>query len=201
MNWLASTTFQGEYVTLVPLSMGHCSALVEAAKEGDLWKLWYATVPTPEDKDAMVNEIQRRLNLQEQGIMLPFTVIDNKTNQPIGMTTYCNIDAANKRLEIGWTWYRKSMQRTAANTESKLMLLTHAFEVLQCIAVEFRTNFFNQTSREAIERLGAKFDGLLRNHRIMRNGLIGDTCVYSIISTEWPSVKMNLLMKIRSHQG
>jgi RimJ/RimL family protein N-acetyltransferase len=112
------------------------------------------------------------------------------------MTTYMDINAMNKRVEIGFTWYRKSMQRTAVNSECKLLLLTHAFEVLQCIAVRFSTNYFNVNSRRAIERLGAKLDGVLRNHRMMPNGVIADYCIYTIIKCEWPAVKTNLHYKL-----
>jgi len=124
--------------------------------------------------------------------MLPFTVIERSTDQVAGMTTYLNIDAPNKRLEIGATWYRKSVQRTGLNTECKYLLLKHAFEELACNAVEFRTHFLNQQSCRAIERLGAKFDGILRAHMVMPNGTIRDTAVYSIIAGEWPTVKANL---------
>ena len=124
--------------------------------------------------------------------MLPFTVIDNATGRPAGMTTYMHIDAVNKRLEIGSTWYRKGVQRTAVNTEAKRILLGHAFEQLQCIAVEFRTHFLNQQSRRGIERLGAKLNGVLRSHQRMANGTLRDTCVYSIVAPEWPAIMAHL---------
>lgn len=196
MNWITPVTLQGDYVTLTPLNINDYSDLIAAAKDGELWKLWFASVPVPEE---MKNEIQRRLDLQEQGLMVPFTVIDNKTKQAIGMTTYCNIAQEHKRLEIGWTWYRKSMQRTAVNTESKLLLLTHAFESLQCNVVRFNANYFNHASCKAIERLGAKFDGILRNNRILKNGMISDDCTYSIIKSEWPIVKTSLQWKLNSN--
>ena len=139
----------------------------------------------------MQSEIERRLGLQAAGSMLPFTVKD-ADGKVAGMTTYMNIDAVNRRLEIGSTWYRKSVQRTALNTECKLLLLRHAFENLGCIAVEFRTHFLNRQSRGAIERLGAKLDGVLRSHMILPNGTLRDTAVYSIIAGEWPTVKANL---------
>lgn len=197
MNWSAPITLQGEHIKLVPLTAEHCGALMDAVKDGELWKLWYTIVPSPEK---MSQEIQRRLDMQTKGVMLPFVIVANVTQQVVGMTTYCNIDANIKRLEIGWTWYSKSVQRTALNTECKLLLLTHAFEVLQCIAVEFRTNFYNFTSRKAIERMGAKQDGILRNHRITPNGIVGDTCVYSIINSEWPAAKINLISKLEFHK-
>ena len=182
---------QGQHVTLVPLSMTHHDQLTEAVKDGELWRHWYTLIPSPEK---MGEEITRRLKLHEQGSMLPFTVMAH--GQAVGMTTYMNIDAPNKRLEIGSTWYRANVQRTGLNTECKRLLLAHAFEQLNCIAVEFRTHFFNQQSRRAIERLGAKLDGILRNHAINNHpdaaGALRDTCVYSILNTEWPSVKAHL---------
>jgi RimJ/RimL family protein N-acetyltransferase len=189
MTWLASVTLKGRHASLEPLSQHHHDDLVEAVKDGELWRLWYTTVPKPEGMRA---EIERRLDLQRQGTMLPFTVIHNDSGKPVGMTTYMNVDCVNRRVEIGSTWYRKSMQRTAVNTECKLMLLTHAFESLNCIAVEFRTHFFNHKSRGAIERLGAKLDGVLRSHQLATNGTLRDTCVYSIIAGDWPTVKTHL---------
>lgn len=188
-TWLAPITLSGRHATLVPLSHDHHDDLVAAVKDGELWKLWYTTVPGPENMKA---EIDRRVDLQRQVSMLPFTVILNATGKAVGMTTYMNVDSINKRVEIGSTWYRKSVQRTPVNTECKLMLLTHAFEPLECIAVEFRTHFFNHKSRRAIERLGAKLDGILRSHQRATNGTLRDTCVYSIIAGEWPTVKAHL---------
>ena len=189
MPWLDPVTLEGEYATLVPLNRSHLDDLAEATKDGELWKLWYTVVPTAED---MAGEIDRRLGLQEAGSMLPFTTIENATGQAVGMTTYMNIDAASKRVEIGSTWNRKRVQRGPMNTECKFMLLRHAFEALDCIAVEFRTHFFNHQSRGAIERLGAKLDGVLRNHMVMADGSFRDTCCYSIIASEWPTVKTHL---------
>jgi RimJ/RimL family protein N-acetyltransferase len=182
-------TLSGKHATLVPLTQAHHDDLVAAVKDGELWGLWYTGVPTPEKVGA---EIDRRLDLHAKGSMLPFAVIENATGLAVGMTTYMNIDTRNNRVEIGSTWYRKRVQRTPLNTECKLMLLTHAFETLNCIAVEFRTSFFNHQSRRAIERLGAKLDGILRQHMAMPNGTVRDTCVYSIIPCEWPSVKAHL---------
>jgi RimJ/RimL family protein N-acetyltransferase len=176
-------------VNLEPLDHRHCDELIEAVKDGALWTLWYTPIPKPEDMKA---EIDRRLALQAAGSMLPFAVIDNTTGQAVGMTTYMDADPANRRVEIGSTWYRKRVQRTQLNTQCKLLLLAHAFETLNCIAVEFRTHIFNHQSRAAIERLGAKLDGILRNHRIASNGTLRDTCVYSIIASEWPTVKAHL---------
>jgi N-acetyltransferase len=189
--FLQETQLLGKHVQLVPLSMAHHDALVEAVKDGELWRHWYTFIPTPEK---MADEISRRLNLHQQSSMLPFAVLQE--GKAVGMTTYMNIDVANKRVEIGSTWYRANVQRSGLNTECKRLLLAHAFEQLNCIAVEFRTHFFNQQSRNAIERLGAKLDGILRNHAINTHpdavGALRDTCVYSILNTEWPSVKAHL---------
>ena len=186
-----ATTLRGQHVCLMPLSAAHHDDLIEAVKDGELWRHWYTAIPTP---DKMAAEIERRLSLHKQGSMLPFTVQVN--GKAVGMTTYMNIDAANQRVEIGSTWYRASVQRSPINTECKRLLLAYAFEQLQCNAVEFRTHFFNQQSRRAIERLGAKLDGVLRNHQINHHpdaaGALRDTCVYSILNTEWPSVKAHL---------
>jgi RimJ/RimL family protein N-acetyltransferase len=193
MTWLQPVTLRSPRVTLEPLDHHHCSDLIEAVNDGQLWTLWYTPIPTPEKMSA---EIGRRLALQAAGSMLPFAVIDNTTGQTVGMTTYMNADPANRRVEIGSTWYRKSVQRTDLNTQCKLLLLTHAFETLNCIAVEFRTHAFNHPSRKAIERLGAKLDGILRNHRILANGTLRDTCVYSIIASEWPTAKAHLTWEL-----
>ncbi|WP_396436748.1 GNAT family N-acetyltransferase [Limnohabitans sp.] len=186
-------TLTGAHVRLEPLRAEHHEALVQAVRDGELWNHWYTAIPTPQ---GMAAEITRRLDLQAKGSMCPFAVIDPATNQAVGMTTYMNIDAANRRIEIGSTWYRQSVQRSPLNTEAKRLLLAHAFEQLNCIAVEFRTHFFNQQSRRAIERLGAKLDGVLRSHQInphpLGAGALRDTCVYSIIASEWPNVKTHL---------
>ncbi len=171
------------------LSPDHTAGLVEAVQDGRLWELWYTSIPAPEKMEV---EIARRLKLHEEGRMLPFTVFNARTGETLGMTTYMNVDAMHRRVEIGSTWYRKSAQRTGLNTECKLLLLTHAFEVLDCIAVEFRTHFFNHQSRRAIERLGAKQDGILRAHMVSGDGSLRDTVVYSIIAAEWPAVRQHL---------
>lgn len=185
---LVPMTLKGHRARLVPLSLDHHDALVEAVCDGELWKLWYTAIPSPEGMKA---EIARRLSLQAEGRMLPFTVLDAE-GTVAGMTTYMNVDVSNRRLEIGSTWYRQSAQRTALNTQCKLMLLTHAFEDLDCIAVEFRTHVLNSQSRRGIERLGAKLDGILRRHMIQPNGTIRDSVVYSITAEEWPMVKSHL---------
>lgn len=187
--WPDLFSVEGDHVSVVPLAMEHHDDLVEAAGDGELYRLWYTKVPEPENVGA---EIKRRLELRSVGSMLPFAIIEKASGKATGMTTYMNLDAANRRLEIGATWCRQSVQRSPLNTECKLLLLQHAFEKLDCICVEFRTHFMNVQSRRAIERLGAKLDGVLRSNMIMANGTIRDTAVYSIIASEWPAVKANL---------
>jgi len=188
MPWLEPVTLRGAHARLEPLSPDHYDGLVEAVSDGELWKLWYTFIPKAAD---VRKEIDRRLGLQASGAMLPFTVFD-PDGKIAGMTTYMNVDTPNRRVEIGSTWYAKRVQRTALNTQCKLLLLQHAFEKLDCIAVEFRTHFFNHQSRRGIERLGAKQDGVLRNHQIAPNGTLRDTVVFSIIASEWPTVKAHL---------
>lgn len=187
--WPTEVVLEGEHARLEPLRADHGPALAEAVRDGELWRLWYTSVAAPED---MASDIDRRLALRSAGSCLPFTVVERASGEPVGMTTYMNIDAVHRRVEIGATWYRGRVQRSAINTECKRMLLAHAFETLDCIAVEFRTHFFNQASRTAIERLGAKLDGVLRSHQRTADGALRDTCVYSIIASEWPAVRANL---------
>ncbi|PHM69852.1 GNAT family N-acetyltransferase [Xenorhabdus kozodoii] len=182
-------TLTGKHVTLLPLSHDRHDEFVRAIEDGQLHKLWYANVPDPVN---VQREIERRLSLHAKGSMLPFTVINNVTGMAVGMTTYMNIDANTPRLEIGSTWYAHSVQRTAINTEAKFLLLQYAFEELECVAVELRTHFLNQQSRRAIERLGAKLDGILRHHLRAKEGSIRDTCVYSILLNEWLVIKTHL---------
>ena len=174
---------------LEPLAREHEAAIKKAAADGELWKLWYTSVPAP---DKATEWLDIALDMRERLGAMPFVVRDQATGDVIGSTRYFNVDTANRRLEIGHTWYARSAQRTAINTECKLLLLTHAFEALRCIAVEFRTHWFNHHSREAILRLGAKQDGVLRNHQILPDGSKRDTVVFSIIDGEWPAVKRNL---------
>ena len=188
MPWLEPVTLRGAHARLEPLLHDHVAGLTEAVKDGELSKLWYTAIPQAEN---MAKEIDRRLGLQKAGAMLPFTVFD-ADGKISGMTTYMNVDTPNRRVEIGSTWYAKRVQRSAVNTQCKLLLLQHAFEKLDCIAVEFRTHFFNHQSRRGIERLGAKQDGILRSHQIAPNGTLRDTVVYSIIASEWPTVKAHL---------
>ena len=184
----APVTLQGPHVRLEPLRPEHAPALAEAVQDGELWQLWYTAIPAP---DGVAAEIERRLALLAAGSMLPWAVL-NASGTPVGMTSYMNIDHAHQRVEIGSTWYARSVQRTALNTEAKRLLLVHAFEALDCIAVEFRTHRFNQQSRRAIERLGAQFDGMLRKHQRAANGTLRDTAVYSITADEWPTVRAHL---------
>ena len=189
MIWPPSVTLSGERVTVEPLRIDHHDALVDVVRDGELWKLWYTKIPAP---DGIRADIERRLGLRERGSMLPFVIVDTTKNKIVGATSYMNIDAENRRVEIGSTWYAQSAQRTGVNTECKFLMLRHAFERLDCIAVEFRTHFLNKQSRAAIERLGAKLDGILRSHWRLANGALRDTCVYSIIAAEWPTVKAHL---------
>ena len=193
MSFLEPITLRGSHVTLVPLSHDHHDDLVEAVRDGELWNLWYTIIPEPTKVRA---EIERRLALQAKGTAVPFAVLQPSSGKAVGLTSYVNIDAVNRRVEVGATWYGASAQRTPLNTEAKLLLLTHAFEAKSCIAVEFRTHFMNQQSRRGIERLGAKLDGILRNHMVMANGTLRDTCVYSIIASEWPTVKTHLAWQL-----
>lgn len=191
-------TLTGRLVVLEPLATEHHDGLVEAARDGELWRLWYTSVPTP---DEMAGEIEHRLALRADGSMLPFTtrLVDPETGGPgrvVGMTTYANIDAATPRVEIGYTWNAASVHGTGTNAESKLLLLAHAFDVLGCPAVELRTHWLNHQSREAIARLGAKQDGVLRSHTRSRDGLLRDTVVFSILAHEWPTVRQGLEFRL-----
>ena len=186
--WPPAVELAGAHARLVPLAREHANGLAEAVRDGELWTLWYTSVPPPE---RMAGEIERRLGLRERGSMLPFTVLD-AAGRIVGMTTYMNIDAQHRRVEIGSTWTAASAQRTGLNTECKLLLLQHAFEALDCIAVEFRTHRLNTRSRRAIERLGAQLDGILRAHQRTADGSLRDTAVYSIVAAEWPTVRAHL---------
>ncbi|RJF98023.1 GNAT family N-acetyltransferase [Noviherbaspirillum saxi] len=195
MNFVEQVRLEGRHVTLEPLGPQHEEEIRLAVQDGELWKLFFTTVPSPEAVGAYISQL---LDLRDRGSAFPFAVRDKASGRIVGSTRYLNIDAVNRRVEIGGTWYAKSMQRSGINTECKLMLLTHAFEQLDCIAVEFRTDWFNKRSQAAIERLGAKLDGILRNHMIMADGRVRDTVVYSIIRNEWPGVKTNLQFKLEA---
>lgn len=197
MPWPDPVELAGPHVRLLPLSEDHHDALCAATRDGELWKLWYTAVPSPE---GMAAEIRRRLALQAAGSMLPFTVVDAQ-GTVVGMTTYMNVDAVHRRVEIGSTWYAARAQRTPLNTDAKRLLLGHAFEPLGCIAVEFRTHRLNTQSRRAIERLGAQLDGVLRAHQRAADGSLRDTAVYSITATEWPTVRAHLDWQLSKPRG
>jgi RimJ/RimL family protein N-acetyltransferase len=195
---LEPVTLTGGGVTLEPLHVGHTDELAAAASDGRLWELWYTSVPTPE---GMAADVEERLARQAAGEMLPFVVRRDADGAVVGATTYCNLDLAVPRLEVGYTWTAASAQRTGVNAASKLLLLGHAFEVLGCLAVEFRTHWHNHQSRAAIARLGAKQDGVLRNHRRMPDGSLRDTVVFSITDAEWPAVRSGLRHRLARHAG
>lgn len=196
-DFLTPVTLQGPCVRLEPLTPAHSDGLALAAADGELWKLWYTSVPVIAEMPAYVAAFLER---QQKGEAQAFAVRDLASGGIVGHTSFCNADGHHRRLEIGYTWYAQSAQRTGINTETKSLLLAHAFETLACIRVEFRTHWFNQRSRAAIVRLGARQDGVLRNHQIMPDGTLRDTVVFSIIDTEWPAVKRHLqfLMESRS---
>lgn len=189
-KWIEPITLTGTLVKLVPIALVHEQGLIEAAQDGSMWELWFTSVPKP---DQVRDFISNALDLQIIESAQAFSIIELSTGRILGSTRFCNIDTKNHRLEIGYTWYRQSVQRSGVNTECKLLLLLHAFEQLQCIAVEFRTNWHNHKSRAAIARLGAKQDGVLRQHQLMPNGQYRDTVVFSILNSEWPAVKSQLL--------
>lgn len=198
MPFVEPVTLTGRHVRIEPLAREHDAGVRAAAADGELWRLWYTSVPSPEGTPAWFDtafDVQTRF-----GAMV-FVIREIATGDVVGSTRYFNVDAANRRLEIGHTWYAKRVQRTAVNTECKLLLLTHAFEALGCIAVEFRTSSFNFRSREAIARLGAKQDGILRNHQILPDGTLRDTVVFSIIAPEWPAVKRHLAYRLERPQA
>ena len=195
-RWIAPIPLQGKLITLAPLNASHQQGLIEAATDGALWNLWFTHIPKPEQTEAY---IANALQQGQQGTACAFTVIDNLSGRILGSTRFCNIDATNRRAEIGYTWYRQSVQRTGVNSECKLLLLSHAFETLNAIAVEFRTHWHNHKSRTAIARLGAKQDGILRQHQIMPDGSYRDTVVFSILNNEWPTVKNALLRSMQRY--
>jgi N-acetyltransferase len=194
-RWIEPVTLSGSKVLLEPLSFEHLDGMSAAVKDGELWNLWYTSIPSPEKVE---DYIRTALDMRENAGAMPFAVRGRESNTIIGCTRYFNVDEINQRLEIGHTWYSKSYQRTAANTESKYLLLSHAFEELNAIAVEFRTHWHNHKSRAAIARLGAKQDGVLRNHTRSADGIYRDTVVFSIINLEWPAVRQSLKSKLNS---
>ncbi|WP_144711530.1 GNAT family N-acetyltransferase [Curtobacterium pusillum] len=196
MEIAPAPTLTGDRVTLEPLAPEHADDLRAAVADGDLWRTWYTSVPAPAQVD---DEIDRRLAEQAAGRMVPLAVRDRPTGRVVGSTTFLNLDTGNRRAEIGATFLSKSTQRSGVNTEAKLLMLSHAFDVWQCIAVEFRTHWHNLQSRAAIAALGAKQDGVLRNHSIGRDGTLRDTVVFSIIASEWPTVRLSLAERLRQH--
>lgn len=191
-DWTTAPTLTGKHVTLRPLVAEDRDALVEATRDGRLWEIFYAFAPGPETIDLW---LAYTFNKQRQERDMTFTVLD-ATGKVVGSTRYLRINPANRRVEIGGTFYAKSVQRTALNTEAKLLLLSYAFETLGCVCVQIRTDWFNKQSQRAIERLGAKQDGVLRGQRITPDGRVRDTVVYSILDHEWRGVKANLQMML-----
>jgi RimJ/RimL family protein N-acetyltransferase len=194
MAFIEPLILKGAIATLEPLAREHEAGLAKAAADGELWRLWYTGVAPP---DKMAEYVATALDQRARLDAMPFVVRENATGEIVGCTRYFNVDVANRRLEIGHTWYAKRVQRTGLNTECKLLLLGHAFEKLRCIAVEFRTHWFNHASRTAIARLGAKQDGVLRNHQLMPDGAKRDTVVFSIIDSEWLAVKRHLQFQLQ----
>ena len=189
-------TLTGDVVVLEPLASHHGEELAEAVRDGELHALWYANVPSPA---GMAEDIGRRLALQDAGAMLPFAIRRRIDGLALGMTTYLNIDRVLPRVEIGATWLRASAMGTGANVDAKHLMLGHAFDVWECPAVEFRTHSMNQQSCSAIERLGARLDGVLRSHARTRDGALRDTCVYSVTAPEWPAVRAELEARLAGH--
>lgn len=191
-KWLSETELKGDLVTLIPMTMAHRDAMVDAASDGKLWELWYTAVPSADTVEAYIDTA---LANYAADTSLPFVVIENSSRKLIGSSRYLNAEQKHRRLEIGNTWYKSSVQKSGINTECKLLMLSHAFETLNSVCVEFRTHWHNHPSRNAIARLGAKQDGVLRNHQIDASGAHRDTVVFSIIEHEWPTVKQSLLYK------
>lgn len=193
--WKTVPTLRGQHVTLQPLQMEHVPGLRDALEGSGLDQLWYTQVPSPEQAEAYV---RAALQAQSEGKVLPF-VIRDAAGDIIGSTRFYDMDASVPRLSLGYTWYTPRVQRTGANTEAKLLLLQHAFEAMGCISVVLETSWFNVTSRTAIARLGAKQDGVLRNHKRHADGTPRDTVIFSIIDAEWQGVKRHLQYRLDSH--
>ena len=192
-KWLKEIVLETNNIKLLPISESHKADLLIASTDGNLSELWFTSIPTKNNID---NYIAKAIEDYNQDKGLAFVVIDKNTNRIIGTTRYTNATPEHRRLEIGYTWYSKTFQKTYVNSECKLLLLTHAFEELKAIAVEFRTNWYNFTSRNAIARLGAKQDGVIRNHQIMSDGSFRDTVIFSIIESDWKACKHSLNYKI-----
>src|SRR6476469_1797841 len=194
--WATPVTLRGQHVLLEPLSAAHADGLRAATQDGSLWQRWYTNVPAPEAVDA---HIASALAMQDESKALAFAVRD-ASGDVVGATRYYDLDPGVPRASIGYTWYAGRAQRTGLNTEAKLLLLEHAFEALGCVAVAFEASWFNQASRNAIARLGAHQDGVLRSHKRHADGSIRDTVVFSIIASEWPAVKTNLMARLGAHE-
>lgn len=193
MTFADAPTLQHAAVRLERLDHTHRDDLAAAVRPGELWRTWYTTIPSPE---GMAADIDRRLAQYTAGRVAPWAIIDTSSGSAVGVTTYLNLDESHRRLEIGSTWLGRRAQGGAINPAAKLLLLQRAFEDLGCLAVEFRTHWHNHQSRAAIARLGAKQDGVLRNHRILPDGSLRDTVVFSILDTEWPAVRAGLLARL-----
>jgi len=190
-------TLEGHGLQLEPLAVEHEEALRAAASDGELWKLWYTAIP---DRDKVTAYIATALAGQQQGHMLPWVVRELRSGTIVGTTRYHDIIAEVDRVEIGYTWYGSSWQRTHVNTACKLLLFAHAFESLGCKVVGLRTDNFNFRSQRAIEALGAKKDGVIRHHHLRRNGTVRDSVMYSVLAQEWPDVKRHLLFRLERHR-
>ena len=193
MAFADPVTLEGRHVRLEPMALERAESIAAtlgaAAADGSMWESRVTAIPRPEGMRAYVDQALAEL---DHGVSLPFVTIDRASGRAVGSTRFMSIEAPHRRLEIGTTWIGKSFQRTAINTEAKYLMLRHAFETLRCIAVDLRTHEKNLQSRTAIERLGAKLDGILRNHRILPDGSLRNTASYSIIDAEWPAVKARL---------
>lgn len=192
---VAPVTLEGKHVQLEPLLAVHHAALTEVGLDEDLWRWIPVPVRTPEEMSAY---IEAALAEQARGVSLPFTIVEKSSGQPVGCTRYANIDRVHRRVEIGWTWVAKSWQRTVVNTEAKYLLLRHAFETLGCIRVELKTDSLNEKSRAAILRIGARQEGIFRNHMITASGRIRHTVYFSIVDNEWPVAKTRLEQRLKS---
>ncbi|MBZ5486088.1 GNAT family N-acetyltransferase [Halomonas aquamarina] len=193
--FITEQQLEGQHIILEHLHSGHIEPLQQAVAEGEAWKIWYANVPHPDDMAAYVESAMEGAKKGE----VAYAVRHKASGDIVGTTRFYQVDAANRRAMLGYTWYSQSVRRTAVNTECKYLMLQNLFEASNAVACEFRTHFFNQASRTAIERLGAKQDGILRSHQIMRDGSLRDTVVYSIIEAEWPAVRMHLESKLESY--
>ncbi|KAB1652090.1 GNAT family N-acetyltransferase [Pseudoclavibacter chungangensis] len=189
MTFSDPVPLENAFVRLEPLTASHRDDLAEAVVDGELWRMWYTHIPSP---DGMAEAIEQRLASHVGGLVAPWAIIDPATGRAVGMTSYLHLEPQNRRLEIGSTWLGRDAQRTKINPAAKLLLLERAFDELGCMAVEFRTHWYNRQSRAAIEKLGAKQDGVLRNHTLFENGTVRDTVVFSIIDVEWPTVRYAL---------